>query len=165
MAEWKHFFRWVCILITILLTGWCSYKYSLDYDVSLVAFVKFNDDRQKVYPAMTFCFWNPFYNEKLKKYGAGINTTTYSEYLQDNYWDDRMVSIDYDDVTVSLEDYIREMGVQYGNFSVRTWKYDFLQGREHSDNPSFYISNRNGGNKCFSFTMPYVEQLPVISFL
>ena len=118
MAEWKGFFRFLCILTTIVLTGWCLYKYTLDEDVSLVAFVKFNDDKQKVYPAITFCFWNPFYNQKLKRYGTGINTSTYSYFLQGILWDDRMVSIDYDDVTVSLEDYVTEMGLQYGNFSV-----------------------------------------------
>ena len=164
MAECKGFFRWLCILITIILTGWCLYKYILDEDVSLVAFVKFNDDNQKVYPAITFCFWNPFHNEKLKKYGTGINTSTYSSYLQGNHWDDRLLAIDYDDVTVSLEDYMTEMGVQYGNFSVRIWRDGFRQGQEQTDRPSFYISNRNGGSKCFSFRMPYVQGLPIVSF-
>ena len=164
MDKWTRFFHLSCIVITIVLTGWCVYKYTLDEDVSLVTFVKFNDDKQKVYPAFTFCFWNPFHNEKLKTYGIGINTSTYSAYLQGKHWDDRMVSIDYDDVTVSLEDYMTEMGVQYGNFSVRIWRDGLDQKQENIDRPRFYTSNRNGGSKCFSFTMPYIQGLPIVSF-
>ena len=157
-------FRLVCMFFTIALTGWCLYKYILDEDVSLVAFAKFNDDKQSLYPALTMCFWNPFYNKKLKEFGSGINTSTYSNFIQGNYWDNRMLSIDYDDVTVSLEDYMIEVGVQYGNFTTRIWTDAFIQGRKHTDMPSFYVSNRNGGSKCFTFNMPYVEKVPVVAF-
>jgi hypothetical protein len=162
--EWRKFFHVLCIFSTLALTGWCLYKYTLDEDVSLVGYVKFNDDKYKRYPAITLCFWNPFYNEKLKQYGPGINTTTYSHFLQGRLWDDRMVSIDYDDVTVSLEDYTTEIGVQYGNFTVGSWKDTFYQGTEPRERPGFYVSNRNGGSKCFSLTMPYVQGLPIIYF-
>lgn len=163
-TEWKIFFRLLAIFVTIGLTGWCLYKYILDEDVSSVEFVSFNDDEQQLYPALTISFWNPFSNEKLKTYGSGINTTTYSRFIQGIYWDDRMTSIDYDDVTVSLEDYMTEIGVQYGNFSTRIWHDNFHKEREYENMPSFYVSNRNGGSKCFSFTMPYVKKIPVVSF-
>ena len=65
--EWTRFFRLLCMFATVALTGWCLYKYTLDEDVSLVAFVKFNDDEQKLYPALTICFWNPFMYSALKK--------------------------------------------------------------------------------------------------
>ena len=163
-TERTRFFRLLCIFTTLGLTGWCLYKYTLDEDVSLVAFVNFNDDEEKLYPALTICFWNPFINEKLKTYGLGINTSTYSKFIQGNFWDERMVNIDYDEVTVSLEKYMTEIGVQYGNFTTRIWKDSFNRGREHTDMPSLYVSNRNGGSKCFTFTMPYVPKVPVVSF-
>ena len=162
--EWRRCFHLLCIFSTVALTGWCLYKYTLDEDVSLVGYVKFNDDIYKRYPAITLCFWNPFYNEKLKTYGPGINTTTYSYFLQGRLWDDRMASIDYDDVTVSLEDYMTEIGVQFGNFTIGIWKDKFNQGTEPKERPGFYVSNRNGGSKCFSITIPYVQELPIISF-
>ena len=146
------------------LTAWCLYKYSLDEDVSLVSFANFNDDENKVYPALTTCFWNPFLNKRLNTYGPGINTTTYSSFIQGNYWDTRMVNIDYDDVTVSLEDFLIEMGVQYGNFSTRTLKNNFRKVRENEDMPRFYVSDRNGGSKCFTFIMPYIQKMPIVSF-
>ena len=162
----RRMFHIICICATIAMTCWCFIKYCQNKDVSRVGFVKFNDDQSNIYPALTICFWNPFLNEKLKLYGAGINVTTYSRFLQGKHWDDRMMSIDYDDVTVSLEDYLTEIGLQFSNFSTRQWHSDFqnLTGRKHEGTPSFYVSNRNGKNKCFSFTIPYVPKTPIVSF-
>ena len=163
-SECTKFFRLLCMFSAIALTGWCLYKYTLDEDVSLVGYANFNDGKERLYPALTMCFWNPFYNEKLKQFGAGINTSTYSNFIQGNYWDSRMSSIDYDEVTVSLEDYMIEIGVQYGNFTTRIWRDKFKQGRKYTEMPSFYVTDRNGGSKCFSFNMPYIERVPVVSF-
>ena len=158
------YFRIICALVTIILTCWCIVKLIRNEDVSLVGFVNFNEDEGKPYPSLTICFWNPFLNEALKMHGSGINTSTYSQFLQGELWDERMLSIDYDNVTVSLEDYLYEMGVQYGNFTTRTWSKDYGYMGNHKDTPKFYISNRDGGSKCYTFTLPYVYNVPVISF-
>ena len=154
----------MCLCATFAMTCWCFGKYWQDKDVSLVGFVTFNNDESNIYPALTICFYNPFLNEKLKSFGTGINTTTYSKFLQGKYWDKRMMNIDYDNVTVSLEDYLTEIGLQFANFSTRQWHSNFKMGREFEGIPSFYVSNRNGKNKCFSFTIPYVSKTPIISF-
>ena len=168
LANCQKFYHTICICATLAMTAWCFLKYCLDKDVSLVAFVTFNHNENNIYPALTICFWNPFLNEKLKTYGDGINATTYSKFLQGKSWDPRMLDIDYDDVTVSIEDYLTEIGFQFSNFSTRIWKKDFKIGRHYEGMPegypSFYVSNRNGKNKCFSFTIPYVYQVPIISF-
>ena len=158
------YFRIVCALVTLALTCWCLVKLIKNEDVSLVGFVHFNDDENKPYPSLTICFWNPFLNDVLTTYGTGINTSTYSQFLQGQLWDDRMVNIDYDKVTVSLEDYLHEMGVQYGNFTTKTWSKDYNAIRQSKGVPSFHISNRDGGSKCYSFTLPFVQNVPVISF-
>ena len=95
-----HYFRNLCIFLTLALTFKCLEKFIRNDDVSHIGFVHFNDDEGKPYPSFTICFWNPFLNEVLKTYGSGINTTTYSQFLLGELWDERMTSIDYDDVTV-----------------------------------------------------------------
>ena len=165
IANCHKFFHIICICATLAMTCWCFLKYCLDKDVSLVAFVTFNHNDNNIYPALTICFWNPFLNEKLMKYGSGINVSTYSKFLQGKHWDKRMMGIDYDDVTVSIEDYLTEVGFQFSNFSTRQWHKDFKIGRQNIYSmPNFYVSSRNGENKCFSFTIPYVSQTPIISF-
>ena len=122
VASCHKFFHIICICATLAMTCWCFIKYCLDKDVSLVGFVTFNQDESNIYPALTICFWNPFLNEKLKSYGSGINVSTYSNFLQGKHWDNRMMDIDYDDVTVSIEDYLTEIGYQFSNFSTRQWR-------------------------------------------
>ena len=132
------YFRIICALVTLTLTCWCLVKLIKNEDVSLVGFVHFNDDEEKPYPSFTICFWNPFQNEVLKTYGSGINTSTYSKFLQGKLWDKRMLNIDYDNVTVSLEDYLHEMGIQYGNFTTRTWSKENNNMRHFEDLPKFH---------------------------
>ena len=152
----QRFFHAMCICATLAMTCYCFIKYWQDKDISHLRFVTFNDNERNIYPALSICFYNPFLNEKLKGYGQGINTTTYSQFLQGKYWDKRMMKIDYDNVTVALEDYLTEIGIQFANFSTRTWNSDLKPGKEFEKRPSFYVSNRNGKNKCFSFKTPYV---------
>lgn len=160
----QRFFHAMCIGATMAMTCYCFIKYWQDKDISLLRFVTFNDNESNIYPALSICFYNPFLNEKLKGYGHGINTTTYSQFLQGKYWDKRMMKIDYDNVTVALEDYLTEIGIQFANFSTRIWNSDLKPGKEFEKRPSFYVSNRNGKNKCFSFKTPYVSKVPIISF-
>ena len=159
----EKFFHVVCICATMAMTCWCFIKYWQDEDVSLVGFVNFNGNEDNIYPALSICFFNPFFNEKLEDYGPGINTTTYSRFLQGKYWDKRMLDIEYDNVTVSLDEYLTEIGLQFANFSTKQWHSGFELGREYEDRPSIHVSNRNGKNKCFSFTIPFVSKTPIIS--
>ena len=159
----QHFHN-VCIFLTLALTFKCLEKFIRNDDVSRIGFVHFNDDEGKPYPSLTICFWNPFLNEVLKTYGSGINTTTYSQFLLGELWDERMLNIDYDAVTVSLEDYMLEIGVQYGNFTIRTWSKQYNNLNNIKDVPNIHITNRDGGSKCYTFTLPYVHNVPVISF-
>ena len=62
-----------------------------------------------------------------------------------------MTQIDYDNVTVSLGDYLTEIGMQLSNFSTRKWHDNFKESRKIEEMPTFYVSDRNGKNKCFSF--------------
>ena len=46
----------------------------------------------------------------------------------------------------------------------KIWKDNFNQRPDHTEMPSLYVNDRNGGSKCFSFIIPYVPNLPILSF-
>ena len=104
-------FRLICIAGAISTSVWCCYLFALDEDVSLVSFKEFNKDDAGRYPSFTLCFAFPFLEQKLKLLGDGITGTLYQKFLKGEYWDNRMVSIDYDNVTLNLEDYVRNISV------------------------------------------------------
>ena len=102
----KYIFRALCAFATVSLTVYCVYQYMLDEDVARIEFKEFNSGTNDIYPAVTMCFRSPLLEHELEKYGDGINVNTYSSFLIGDHWDDRMVHINYDDVSIKFEDYL-----------------------------------------------------------
>merc|ERR1712223_1751829 len=101
----EYFFHIACIVAAISTTSWCVYIFSQDHDVCLVDFKQYNEEKEYIYPSFSLIFVNPFIEEKLKLYGKGINATTYSQFLEGLYWDERTLNISYDEVTIDIADY------------------------------------------------------------
>ena len=94
-----------CTLGTILLGIQCLQKYLEDDDVSKTHHKNFHyGNSDSIYPSITICITNPFLEDELRKYGNDINISSYVNFLQGNYWNDRMLDVHYDNVTVPLED-------------------------------------------------------------
>ena len=111
-------FHMNCFLAALGLTCWCWYKYMKDDDVSLVNYKRYHSEQNSIYPSRTLCFNNPFLNHKLQDIGEGINTTTYSKFLEGLHWDERLLHIDYDNVTIDLDKYLDGVRVVLANGSV-----------------------------------------------
>ena len=103
----KYIFHALCGFATVGFTVYCVFQYLLDEDVARINFEEFNSEPDNIYPTISLCFPSPLLEDKLSKYGEGINIDTYSSFLtgQNGSWDDRMAQIDYDDVSLNIEDY------------------------------------------------------------
>ena len=104
--HFKYAFHGLCATITIALTIYCVYQYTLDKDVSNIEFRKYNSAKDRIYPSITLCLPNALLEDKLTAYGVGINTTSYHRFLTGKLWDERMVNIDFDDVSLNIEKYL-----------------------------------------------------------
>ena len=163
LAVTKKCFRIICVALTISIMSWCIYRYHINDDVSMVSFESFHYRDTFLYPSTTLCFYNPFLEQRLENYGKGINITSYSEFLQGKYSDDRMYRINYDDVTRSAEDFLLQMSIKLedgttimihdaNNQSTGIPPHQRIGG-------SFYSVNyRSGIKKCFSFNVPYMRR-------
>ena len=159
-------FKLFCFTVLALLIYNCFRQFRKDEDVSLIKFRTFHQGRNNLYPSTTMCFYNPFLQSKLWNYAPrDINITSYSQFLQGKIWDERMLAIPYDNVTISIEDYLLQVSgkLENGTFF---WLYD--HEKKHSlhyaaINPPYYTSFRNGIEKCFSFDMPYLKDTVVWS--
>ena len=160
-----QFFHCINILFKIAVLGFLFLeivevldRFIKNDDVSLISFKTFHEEQDNLYPTMTMCFYNPFIQGELEKYGPGINTTSYSQYLQGNVWTDQMQNVLYDNVTISMEDFLQGISGKLENGSY-VWLY-------HSENryplyqldnkPPYFVSYKNGLSKCFSFDIPYI---------
>ena len=95
----------ICLIGTIGLSLYSMHRYFKDEDITLVKLTKFLDSKEAIYPSFSFCIMSPFSEKKFKVYGDdSINMTSYIKFLDGMLWDDRFLTIDYDNVTVSLSD-------------------------------------------------------------
>ena len=149
-----------CVFATIGLQIRCLYKYSLNQDVSVLSFRRFHSETNDIYPSISFCILNPFLENELKKYGDEVNVASYSYFLQGLLWDERMLKIDYDNVTVSLTENLESFGVLLENFS--DYRLYNATGFLHNEwKPHFNVSFRGALRKCFTIDIPFMEQLPI----
>ena len=102
----KYMSHALCGIATIGFIIYCVYQYILDEDVSRIEFQQFNSEEDHIYPAITMCFPKPLLEDKLAPYGEGINTSSYSSFLKGELWDERMANINYDDVSMNIEEYL-----------------------------------------------------------
>ena len=134
----------ICVLLICIR---CAIKkFIQDEDVSLISFKTFHDKPDHLYPTTTMCFYNPFLESELKKYGPGINITSYSQYLQGRLSDERMKHISYDNVTVSMTDYLMSISGKFENGSyIWIYRKTAANGLESTgSNPPYYTNLRTG---------------------
>ena len=172
MVQESHCFTFVNILFKLFVFSVLALfiynnvnQFVKDEDVSLISFKTFHNESDNLYPTTTLCFYNPFLQNQLEKYGPGINITSYSQFLQGRVSDDRMKYIPYDNVTVQMQDYLVAMSAKLENNSY-FWLHDATSKYQLSHlarDPPYYTSFRSGLNKCFSFELPYIPNTVVWS--
>lgn len=98
-----------------------------------------------MYPSHTICIIDPFLESKFEIFNDDwINKFTYVKFLSGGFWDDRMLDIDYDNVTVSLVDNLWES--TYMTINDETYIWD----------PVYYTSFRSSFRKCFTVEAPQI---------
>ena len=149
----EYFFHIACIVAAISTTSWCVYIFSQDHDVCLVDFKQYNEEKEYIYPSFSLIFVNPFIEEKLKEHGEGINATTYSQFLEGLYWDEKMLNISYDDVTINIADYFLGYDIMQADLTLKSYT-DFKSRYNDGWKPP-YVSHRHPKWKAFAVDKPY----------
>jgi hypothetical protein len=160
-----------CVAATIGMTIYCLIQYLLDKDVSDVNFRTFDSDKDYVYPTITLCFETTFLEEALFNEEKGINEYLYTQFLSGEYWQENLLAVDYDNVTIKIEDYF--LGIYISRFySFESGFVEYLYNAHNIDvrsprevgrsgdlvwrsfAPRFYTSFRDVLEKCVSFDIP-----------
>ena len=104
----KKCFSIVCLLFTFGFVIWCIRTYTLDLDLTLLSQKNFGDDVNLIMPVVSFCLHDPFIKEKFEnsKLGSNVSYLEYKKFVLGNIWDQKMLEIDFESVTKSIENYI-----------------------------------------------------------
>ena len=114
-AKISHFFKkgWICccILATLGTTAWQLWNYRYGPDQTVVTFKKFNEMETDLYPSLGLCWTMIINEESLKRCGSNFSAMDYVNFLGGwPKWDEKMLTVDYDDVTLHLDDYVQSYG-------------------------------------------------------
>ena len=137
---------------------------------------KFQESKRDIYPTITFCIWNGRFEDKLglydreklnKKYGIK-EPGEYISFLKGHIWEDKMIEVDFDDVTLEIKDRIESIKIIGNKWQeLYTWDMNDENRNESAESSSkfpqspFYTSYRHADGKCFSLDLA-PEKMPNI---
>ena len=142
----KRIFHALCVLATVSLSIQCLYNYFLNETASIIEYQKFQKDALSGYPSISMCFMHPFLEPELRI--LGTNTSSYIKYLQGKFQDEQMKKIKYDDVTISLKDYVDAAAL---------FLLDGNRFPMQLDDDNIYVSLRTDNMKCFTIDIPFIK--------
>ena len=160
-------FHNICFAVTIVLVVWQILVYVENNDISRVAYEKFHSDEVDIYPSLSLCFGDILLQGKLDNHE--VNKSYYLDFLKGLVWNEKLLEINYSDVSINLEDHL--LGIEMyqekfngdietetyhlfdntRNLSSRTlestqWKPDFTQ----NSSPFYGLIQ-----KCLTVDVPY----------
>ena len=110
-------FRIACLTTTISLSVYWFYKFSLNKDLIAIEYKKYYAHEEDVYPMLSICLRNPISETKLRKINPNINVTSYIQFLSGNYFDPKLLDIDYQEIIENMTDYVEDDFIRFRNGS------------------------------------------------
>ena len=156
-------FKFVCGILAVLLIADFFYKYLKNEDISLLKYTRYLKGENDDYPVISFCFKDPFLKQRLAEYG--ITDAIYRDYLEGKIISNELLEIDYDKVTLDVNDYLVEHYILWVNGTVKQAPVDSKNGRkqfETSVSFSGFINQRFF--KCFSLHHDAKQMMRLESF-
>ena len=153
-------FSVLCWCATIWMIGWCCHKYYLDEDETVVSFNTFYASPIDVYPSFSLCFTSPYDEHKLKKYGNDVTPESYGDFLGGLLWNDRMLDIDYEEVSINYKDYFVGYEVVYRDATTasnKTYEFDNKEAMRQSIPP--YVTLGIPNMICFSWDFQFESSI------
>ena len=160
-------FRFLCLILTLLLLSYCTWRYIQDGSTSLIDVRTYHTTKKDIYPSLSLCFYgNEIYDRNKLNQTYGIKTPKdYMAFLEGQTWEDKMTKIEYDDVTMDLSNYVQSIDIAvndlYSN-PVYNWHSKHGKAMETNQNSTiskskeqfpFVVSFRQASFKCFSLDL------------
>lgn len=154
-------FRLLCLLTAISMSIYWCYRFSLNEGTSAINYRKLSLlSEDPIIPTLSLCFKNPFLQDRLSEFGT--NEDDYLSFLEGEYFDKKMLSIDFNLVTINITKYIKGYHVAFNNGS--KLNSDSIIIKKMKDN---CLSNTFNGFiygrfwKCYSFHTPKINNLQI----
>ena len=105
------------------MTVYWLYKYLKDEDLAQVDFKRSESILEANRPMLSFCVWNPIVESKLLRYNGSLKGQNYIEILEGEQSYNGIDNIDFDDVTINLNEYLLGDYIKFRNGTLVRGKY------------------------------------------
>ena len=136
----RSVFKALCVVSVSFMIAYWAYKFKIeDRDIGVVDFVMLDENRDAKLPLVSQCFKNPFLNNKIRRNISEINASKYLQYLKGEIFDEKFHQIDYENVSMKLEDYFLYGQVKllnetnFRNYSSKFVHKEIFNGIDHYD--------------------------------
>jgi hypothetical protein len=102
----------------------CLGRYYRHEDTSNVDYQWYHQEEKDIYPTISICFYGVpfvFSSDKLKKINTNFDADLYSKFLQGKYWDEEMLKVNYDNVSLEFLDHIEMIRIARNDGTAQGW--------------------------------------------
>ena len=142
-------FRVICIVSTLIIIGYCIHVYCLDDDLCTVDFHQYLGHEDDKYPILSLCFKNHFNLPYLLE--NGVNESGYLAFLNGEYFESKLLDIDFEKATLNFSEHILDDYVKWTNGS---GQHSTVQNKAAFEN-TFNGFWRDGFYKCYGINAPF----------
>ena len=111
----KCIFEAICLICTSIFIVRGIDRYLDDNDVTIIETQAYKDNNIDIMPAISLCFPQEFKDSTFQKLGFNVTGQNYKKFLVGEYFDESMLSIEYDDVTTNISEYLIQYAVGFNN--------------------------------------------------
>ena len=102
----KSYFTIICCIALAFMISYWIYKYGVeDRDIGTVDYIALEDLKDFDIPVVSLCFVKPFVDRKIISGNSPFNSTKYLQYLSGDIWNESFYRMDYQNISVDLDDY------------------------------------------------------------
>ena len=94
-----------------------AFKYHLNEDLCEVDYRNYYQTKDDFAPVLSLCFNRPFSLENLEKFGNGVNESTYLKFLEGQYFDSKLLDIDFKSIMLNVSRYVGAYWITWRNGS------------------------------------------------
>ena len=105
-------FRVACVFVVTWMIGFWFYKYIIeDRDIGIVDYISIEDDDDFDLPMPYMCFETPVLINKMNSIDPSAYNSEYLRYLKGEIFDKRFKELEYEDITLKLENYFKNADI------------------------------------------------------
>ena len=140
----------ICMVCVAGMIYYWIYKFLVDdRDIGVVDVVDYQDlaESEMKLSVGSICIKDPFLEKEIELIDPELNGTTYLKHLKGDIYEERFDNIDYENVTLNLNNYLTKIRIDFRNGSSKEMS-KMLAGHEVTFNGFYY---ENYFLKCFAY--------------